>query len=279
MKNIILLSIFSLLIANCELLSQDNGWEPSLDSNLLHKVTKMDEKIRYTVDSTMELSQRNEIVRKTKEYIADNLRFIKETNFEDSIWVIIVYDRNEMKKYVNRAVGGIVISKNSFISMDHVLAIHNEGYSSLKHELMHVVSRSKWGDIGGFQLRWLSEGLAMLADPDIDNCESLNFEKKYAYFLQTNKLISTEDLIFSTSDLKMPEVKIFYAQSAYIVEYLLKNYGLDKVKQQWGLPMDSFSEIFGLAFDELISRINTDMREKYPDPVELDWNKFNQRTF
>lgn len=278
--NKILLVLVSLLFFNSlNSVSQNSDWIPSEYPQLESKMWKIDGKIKYFVDSTMDISTRNEIIHKTKEYIADNLKFINETSFDDSLYLIIIRDRNEMEKYVGGRFAGITYIKDEIIPVNHIYSIYKKGDNPLKHELMHLVSLNKWGKTTGAFVSWLSEGLAMLADPSLDNCEDHTFEEKYVYFLQNNKLLSAKELIFSMHDFVMPELKIFYAQSACIVDYLLRHYGMDKVKQQWISRIERFEEIFGLSFDELIIKINNELNQKYPNAIEFDWEKFNQRSF
>lgn len=282
MKNIIYKGVLFLLLllSHCSNLRvQENEWIPSEYPELKSKIWKVEGKHKYFVDSAMHISQRNEIIKLTKEYIADNLKLINETSYDDSLYVVIARDRDEMKKYFGRRYAGVTIMKNSSVPVNVIYSIYGKGDSPLKHELMHLVSLSKWGEtIDNIRLSWLTEGLAILADPDLDNCEARTFEEKYVCFSQTDRLLGAKELCYPPSEYEMPKIKIAYAQSAYIVEYLIQNYGLDKIKQQWQSKMESFEEIFGLSFDELILTINNELNQKYPDPIDLDWEKFNQRT-
>lgn len=279
MERLLTFLILFLLLTSQNIISQNDGWLPTEDPILEGKVWKIDGKIKYHVDSTMQISQRNEIICKTKEYIEDNLKFINESNFDDSVYILIARDRNEIKKYCGYTFSGFFMMKNDLVPVNQVLAVYKNGHSPLKHELMHLVSSNKWGNSSSSKLRWLREGLAMLADPDMDNCEGSTFEEKYVYFLQTKQLFSPEDFMLPFGDHKMPQVKIIYAQSAYIVEYLIKNYGMGKIKELWQNPMNDIEEVFGLTFDELIMKMNTELNEKYPDPIDFHWEKFNQRYF
>lgn len=275
-----LFPLLLLLVYCCRMNAQNDGWIPSGYPKLGSKVWKTDGKIKYFVDSTMHISQRNEIIRKTKEYIADNLKFINESNFEDSVYLLITRDRNEIKKYIGIGYAGVTIIKNNDIPVNQVYSIYTEEHNPLKHELMHLVSFNKWGEVtDNIKLSWLIEGLAILADPDMDNRENCTFEEKYAYFLQTNNLLNSKDLMYPPSEYEMPKLKIAYNQSAYIVEYLIENYGLNRIKQQWKSGMECFQDIFGLTFDELILKINNELNQKYPALINLDWEKFNQRNY
>lgn len=277
----LILYLFLLSLLSCgSVNAQENGWFPAGHPRLASKDWKREGNITYFVDSTMHLCQRNEIIHKTKEYIADNLRFINEFNFDDSVYVVITRDRNEMKKYFGRNFGGFAHIKNEYEPFNWIYAIYGKGNSPLKHELMHLVVETKWGEpLDPSRLTWLSEGLAMLADPELDNNEERTFEEKYVYFLQTNRLLSTEDLMLPFSEHKMPQVKIIYAQSAYIVEYLIRNYGMSKVKQMWNTYMVFFESVFGFTFEQLMLDISKELNKKYPDPINLDWDKFNQRGY
>lgn len=274
MKNTTLLFIISLLIANCEFLCQDNDWKPSMYLTLENKISKIDGKIRYTVDSTMALSDRNELIRKTKRDIVDNLALINESEFNDSLHIVIVRDKDEIKEITGYRVAGLTIAKDEVFPENLILSIYGKNPNPLKHELMHIICRRKWGEAS---VTWLNEGLAILADPSVIDCDNQTFEERYVFFLQNNMLFSSEQLRQSPINYEMPKDKIFYSQSGYIVSYLIDNYGLNKIKELWFSTIDSFHDIFGLSVCELTLKINNELNGKYPNPIEFNREGFNKR--
>lgn len=164
MKNKLLILIL-ILFSSCNLYSQNNEWVQSSLPYMESKVSSMNENIRYTVDSTMSIAVRDELIRKTKQYIKDNLVMISESELKDSIHIIIVKDRDEMTKYIGAPYSGMTYSvKDEYVTEYMIFCIYETKYEPLKHELMHMISILKWGRTNCGD--WLLEGIANLGRPE-----------------------------------------------------------------------------------------------------------------
>ena len=275
-----LLLILFLIFSNCILISQNNDWQPAYipphvsNSQLERMVTKEFGNLKFTVDPTMSMSERNDVVRKTKEYIAQCLELINEEPFDDSIHIYLVPTRNDMKNLLGRPIGGGAGLKNEHNPENSIYCVYGKVYSALGHEIMHIVSGLKWEDEMGLGLIWLSEGLSVYADPSTESCDGPSIEERYAYLLQNNMLLDIDTLIQFPDD--KAQVKIAYTQSAVIVEFLLRSYGIEQLKQLWKSSMKDFEKVYGVQFKDMIQRINTELTKKYTEPVAFNWNDFNQ---
>ncbi|WP_160111047.1 peptidase MA family metallohydrolase [Dysgonomonas sp. Marseille-P4361] len=211
------------------------------------------------------------MITKCDTYIEDNLKIIKETEFIDSLDIILVQDLDEMYKYTREHVAGKISLIEDNENRNMIFCLYRGKKSPLKHELMHMIAMCKWGiPEGGLPLQWLNEGLATYADPKAE-CDGYLFEEKYTAFLYSNKLINSTSLMtdFTYS-------KISYNQTAYMVEFLIQNYGVEKIKLLWQSGMGKFEEIIGLTFEELILQINNELSQKYPNPIDFNWPKFEE---
>ncbi|MDU1890053.1 MAG: peptidase MA family metallohydrolase [Dysgonomonas sp.] len=286
MKKILLLTLLSILLHSCKVSERNDCWYQSWEKELENKVYKQGNNFRYLFCEDTDIRQRNKLIDDCNKYVMDNLRIINESEYKKLTNIIFVRDYDEMFKYVNEKLAGTIIcAENTSTNQNFVFCLYEDGKAtSLKHELMHIISYQKWGEvIGGTPLIWLSEGLAMYADPTI-YCNENSFEKIYAVLMQNNKLLSTHSLIEdfrggnpNNKDFDYVRILISYNQSAYIVQYMIDNYGIDKIKQLWQSGMDDFEKIFGLKFEDMTSEIEKELNRKYPNPIEFNWEKFYKR--
>lgn len=278
MKKILKLLILLVLLLPYYAFSQENGWNPRTDFqvNVSEMVYKQEGKIKYTFYSDVSLEERYSLMSLTNLYINENLAILKESEFTDSIDVILVRNRDDMIMHVGAPISGRTQAKtDEFVKQKLIVCIGGDK-NPLKHELMHMVSKCKWGtpkDRNSFT--WLEEGLATYADPKAE-CDNYSFEEKYVYFVQSRKLISRDLLV---NELSSQHPKIAYNQSAYIVKYLIDNYGIDSLKKLWTGSMDDFITIYGVSFDDLIGMIEIELREKYPNPIKFDWAEFEKQCY
>jgi len=99
------------------------------------------------------------------------------------------------------------------------------GMRALAHELGHsVIHQITYSPYGNILPLWLDEGLAMHAEGELDPYMEEWLEKAIA----NNRLISVRTL--SSPFSAIPEVAfISYAESQSLVDFLIKNYGKDKI--------------------------------------------------
>lgn len=81
-------------------------------------------------------------------------------------------------------------------------------------------------------------------------------------------LLSPEQL--SQSFFQSDEM-IGYHQSAYIVEYLINNYGIERLETFWKQGFSSFESIYGLTFSDMISELNKELLKVHPKSPKIDW--------
>ncbi|MFV0417222.1 MAG: peptidase MA family metallohydrolase [Dysgonomonas sp.] len=275
------ISIILILTIYCCSNSNNDDWEkaqlPTMEDKLFRQVGN----ITYFFNSDISIDDRNAMIKKCKQNIKDNLKMINESELSDSAYIIFVRDRDEMYKLANIRASGTVFTAD-FAGTNMVFCIYNED-CPIKHELMHLVTLCKWNtkktDIS---LAWLSEGLATYADPETE-CDGYSFEEKYAAFLQNKMLVSMDSLAENfhrnlyTEKPDMKDIKIRYNQSAYIVQYLIENYGMNKIKELWQSGMDNFQKIYGKKIEDILLDIEDKLNTKYPNPIDFDWDKFGKR--
>ena len=240
--------------------------------------TKEVENLKFTVASTMTMLERDSLIAQTQKYIAQNLELIGEQFFNDSVHIVTFSDRNEMSRILDGFVGAAMLKDDVVIMENIVYAVHSNKQSVLKHELMHIVALLKWGE-NPYTLNWLNEGLATLADLRAFDCDGHTLEERYVYFIQNDKLIDTEILLTKFFGDAIDDVignKTAYNQSAYIVGYLIENYEIEKLKRLWQSTISDFELIYNISFDDLILKINNELREKYPKPIKFNWESFSK---
>jgi hypothetical protein len=273
MNKIYLFLLLSLLTSG--LFSQNNGWGPSSFPQLKGKVSKTDANIRYTVDSTMSIDQRNDVINKTKEYITENLALINESDFNEPIHIILVRELNDF----GGRIWGIVVPEDERMPTAMIISIYGPKRSSLRYDLMRLIIPIKWGEQHDPALKWLSVGISAYANSEAFDYDGHSFEERYTCFLQNRELLQADTLAMFTIEEFMPGNKIAYSQAAYIVKYLIDNYGIEKLKQLWQEGMDSFEKIYGRSFNQLINAIDKELNKKYPEPINFNWKVFNSDCF
>jgi hypothetical protein len=116
----------------------------------------------------------------------------------------------------------------------------------------------------------MNEGLATYAE---NNCNGFNDEQIYRYLSEKNMLIPMTAI--TTSFYKQPEM-VAYHQAAYIVQYLLNNYGVEKFKDLWTQGFAQFERIYGIRFQEVNTNIDRTAKQDYPDAPAIDWSSFQK---
>lgn len=314
MKTIVFLFSFILTtLCSCSH-NSDKDWQPTKlpHTELPDYVTRKVDNIKYTVHFSWSISEREQIISDTQKWMNQCLKLINETDSKDSLHIFIARNRNDMKWFVGGGAG-LTRIKDPILNEDCIFSIYvkNGKYQPLKHELMHFITFTKWRN--GYNVPdWLTEGIATYSDPEYYfNCDGLTLEERYAYLLQTGKLLDINGLMTFV----VIGSKAAYNQSAYLVGYLIENFGVDKLKKIWitgaelhkkteqelykrmknqNIDFDSekaatmrrdhytsiyvplFQKIYGASFDAIIEKINSELIKKHPKPIEMDWNEFEK---
>jgi hypothetical protein len=208
---------------------------------------------------------REKLISDCRGAIISDLELIKLPRFTDSITVRVVSTREEMKKYTGLAAGGVawLPTKTAYL-----LSNEKEG-PPIKHELMHMITLSAWGDPDPTSL-WMKEGIAAFAE---NQCNGYNDEQIYR-FLSKNKLLLPMDSL--TADFYRESEMIAYHQSAFMVQYLLSNYGVEKFKDLWTQGFANFEKIYGAPFTKVEIGIDNTAKHDYPNAPGIVWKTFSE---
>ena len=243
---------------DCLLSSIFASWHPTFQYLLLDLESEVVGNVKY---SSMDRQLIERAMMEAPKLISENLQILNESEFNDSIHIVLVRDVYEMEKYIGPDRGGIAFLKDGPFSNENiVLSIYGTGTSPLKHELMHMVAILKWGSANG-EPSWLNEGLAVYANPESIVCNGYTLEKTYVYRLQNDKLN------YGAFE---------YSTSGYLVGRLIEKYGVEKFKTLWLGDFGDFKKIYGITPDEFISEINNHLNEKYPEPIDFDLETFSK---
>lgn len=260
MKKYKLVLFLSLLIYSYNLTSQNKDWSHSTFAHLEDKITKVDGNIRYFINSGISATEGDSIIEITKKHIEHNLKLIGESDFKDSVYIVLVRSRDEMIKYAGGRISGISMLKDKYVPQNMICCISKV----LKHELMHIIVSLKWNPLIKNYIGhpdWLSEGLAVYADPEAEALNGLTLKEVYASFHQNNKLLKS-DLLIKFPSITSTEIEIAYIQSGYIVQFLIERYGIQKFKELWFGSYD-FEKIYGINMECMIQKINKELCQKY----------------
>jgi hypothetical protein len=198
--------------------------------------------------------------------IEHNINILNEKEFKDTINVVIVRTRDEMKQMTGSKASGMALS---FMKKVFLIIGNNDVEPPINHELMHLISETLWG-YPAIGMTFLDEGLATYAR---NNCNNYTVEDIYAYLQFHNMLIPIDSLVVDFY--KRPEM-VAYHQSAYIVQYLLMKYGAGKLKMLWQSGFTDFQKIYGIAFKTVERNIEEEIKQKYPIPPNIDWESFSK---
>ena len=213
-------------------------------------------------------NNRNRLISECLDAIKSNAGLIKLPGYEETISVRFLQSRQEMKKYTGMTPAGIV-----FLDPNIVYIVANgdqmEVRPPIKHELMHMISMTSWGYPVNDSI-WMNEGLAAFAE---NNCNGYTNAQIYRYLDQHDMLIPIEDL--ASGFHRQPEM-IAYHQAAYIVQYLLEHYGVEKFRKLWNQGFASFEEIYSISFRNVEMAIDKKVRQDYPNSPDINWKVFQE---
>lgn len=247
----ILLFILMISYISCKRKFDSNAadWQPAHIHNLDGFVSKQVGTIKYTMQASRSLEEREEIIAETEKNIAECLAMIGETEFNDSLHICLLYNLADAERHFGYhcvSLSGLKeedyikerpeYKDTPFISENSIRCIYEYGseYNLLKGEIMRLILFLKWG-YESIEPRWLVYRMSNFVASDFFNCDGLTLEERYAYLLQNNKLLETCWLknFPERRDEAFISNKAAYNQSAYLVKYLFENYGIEKIKTLW----------------------------------------------
>ncbi len=151
--------------------------------------------------------------------------------------------------------GGVAFTAFSTIAIGIPPSELDWGKRGLVHELTHlVVHQATFSPYGQLPI-WLDEGLAMYNEGELDPV----FRSYLQEAILEDKLISVRSLC-SPFSAETEKARLSYAQSYSLVEYLLDNYGQDKmlelltILKQGSTYDEALTEVYGFDIDGLDAR-------------------------
>lgn len=204
--------------------------------------------------------------------IKKNCDLIKDTSYTEFTRIRFVKSKEEMLLHADLYVNALA---NIYARSIHMV-VTDKGTENEKrinppivHELMHIVSMTEWG-IPPTNVNWLNEGLATYAE---NNCSGYSVSEIYRYFLEEELLIPIDSL---TNHFYQTEEMIGYHQSAYIVEYLISNYGIPKLETLWKSGFSAFESIYELSYSQMEKELSEQILKLYPVSPTIDWETLKE---
>lgn len=135
-----------------------------------------------------------------------------------------------------------------------LLGNHRDANETIAHELSHIVvglaTDNPYNDLP----RWLDEGLAMYAEGVLPSGNKRALEQG----IRNNDLFSVRSMSSYTG--QASKVDLFYGQAYSVVDYMLREYGRDKVRallavfSKGARQEDALQRVYGFGLDDLDAR-------------------------
>jgi hypothetical protein len=209
---------------------------------------------------------RQQLIRECVDGIKHDLPMINLHEFTDTFTIRFVQSRQEMKECTGIPASGVTMLKPQM--MVYLLANEKEPGAPIDHELMHMILQAEWGYPDRTSL-WMNEGLAAFSQ---NNCNGYDDEQIYRYFDASHMLLQMDSLV--NQFYQEPEM-IAYHQAAWMVEYLLRKYGVEKFRDLWQQGFHNFDKIYGTSFSRIEPDIMATAERDYPKPPNIDWKAFS----
>lgn len=262
-KRISIFSLFLILISCQESKidkqsNENDGWKK------VGQVEKPIKNINFTFpDSGFAFENKKKLIEESFDAMKADGELIELNEFNDTIFIRFLSSREDMFPLT-----GTTASGSAWPHISTLYVVSNENSKPpIKHELMHLIAMLEW-DYPPSSTTWMNEGLGTFAE---NNCIEWNVAEIYRYLLKTDGLINMDLL---TSDFYNQPEMIAYHQSAYIVEYLLANYSIEKFEILWKSGFEKFEQIYGLSFDKVQSDLEKELKKRYPSAPKIDFERF-----
>ncbi len=215
--------------------------------------------------------KRDSLVQECLTAIEENMKLVEIDTFNVPYKIVFYPSKAAMKDDLGYGYSGAVndwTKTASFVATDNIETIKKENIVAvpIKHELMHMIVLELWGRYENSS--WLNEGLATYAN---NNCNDYSVAEIYKYLFTQEMLIPIDSLV---NDFYATDEIIGYHQSAYIVQYLIEQFGIEKFSRLWKEGFTSFEEIYKISFSEMESSLKAELQEKIPNTIEIDWESF-----
>ena len=241
---------------------QEAGWKKE------GQVLKTIKNVRFNFpDSGFAFDNKNDLIDECFEAMQSNMQIIGLKNFTDTIRIRFLKSRNDMNTLTGMSATGI--AHPHIITLFVVADSSEKVKPPIKHELIHLMTMLEWG-YPHYNSTWINEGLAAYAE---DNCNGYSVSEIYRYFLDADMLIEIDSL---TKDFYHQPEMIAYHQSAYVVEYLLKNYSIEQFKRLWTEGLNGFESIYGISFQKMKNELEQSIQEEHPEVPNINWETFKE---
>lgn len=229
------------------------------------RVTKTIRNITFNFPSNgFAYDHRDSIIDVCLEAIRHDLSVIQQNEYTDTIVAQFLSSRKEMLENT-----GYPSTESAAPQMRKIWFVAGKDISPLlTHEFMHMITFSLWGQQAQ-QSNWLKEGIATYAQ---NSCNGFNVEQIYAFLEKKNMLLAIDS--FAANFYTKPMV-VVYHQAAYISQYLIETYGVQKIGLLWKSGLGSFEKIYGIPFKQILLDIKNKLDKKYPNAPDIDWSTIN----
>lgn len=209
---------------------------------------------------------RKELINRCLEGIKDNCQVIGLEDYLVNIKIQFLTSRKEMKKYTSYSVAGFTnsVEKKLYIVANGDTA---EVKPHIRHELMHLITMTTWGRPDASST-WMNEGLAAFAE---NNCNGYNDKEIYYYLWKKEMLLPIDTL--TQNFYSQPEM-IAYHQSAYIVQFLIEKYGVEKFKQLWKIGFADFEKIYLISPKQCFTELHNELSSENTECPNINWKNF-----
>ena len=227
-------------------------------------VTKTIRNITFNFPSNgFAYDNRDSIINACFDAIKHDLSIIHQNEYTDTFVAQFLSSRKEMLENT-----GYPSSESAVPQMSKIwFAVDKDISPLMTHEFMHMITFSFWGQ-PPLQSYLLKEGIATYAQ---NNCNGFGVEQIYAFFEKKNMLIAIDSL---AGHFYAQPMMIAYHQSAYISQYLIETYGVQKFSLLYQSGFDSFEKIYGIQFKQILLDIKNKLDKKYPGTPDINWNTF-----
>lgn len=252
-KTLLFLPALLLLVTN---VFAQTGW-----SQNVRNFTTI-ENITYYFPESVSLTDREAYIKLCRDSVKEDLDLIHQKEFSLKMDVEFLSSRQEMLKLTGMAAQGMAMYPQPLLYS--ILKLEN---SPVKHEMMHMIAMHTWGNNAE---SWLNEGLATYAG---GICTNFTLEQIYRYYMQSGKLVPINGLVNKFWDYND---MVTYTQSAYLVQYIIDNYGIDKFALLWKGGFAKFKDVYGFDFITMQDAIESHLKNKYPEDIDFNWDEFNK---
>jgi hypothetical protein len=220
--------------------------------------------VQYFFPAGTRVGLQDTLVASCTSAIAGDLSLIGATEFKEHIEVRFLRTREDMRRSTGLAASGMAFpEKHTLFSLASIAE------APIRHEMMHLIAMLQWGTPPESST-WMNEGLATLAD---NNCNGFTDEEVFRFLLEKSMLVPIDSL--ATRFYGQPEM-VAYHQSGFVVQHLLRAYGVEKFKAVWKQGFGSFAGIYGVPFGTVEADLERRARLDFPTSPAIDWEAFKE---